>query len=178
MEDHTWPIDDRTRPVIQPGLANIYFAPSIDTDGKRWTEPKRRATDKNGISEDRPVEFPDVDLTVMVGRNAAVATVDVHIAGETIVATASAKRNQGDEFDYEIGEGLAAGRALKALGEELERRMNARVEARSTLDLHENIAQRYYEELEHGYYSPFPHDDDDNRTAEHDAATEGWEPGW
>ena len=172
-------------PLSPPGWGQVYLTPNVESTGT-WRKPRSRKPDKNGISEESPTEYPELGGIVIVGRNAAVAKVDISFAGEEFIATGSAKRNVGDEFDYEIGSGLALARAVKALGEELERRLVARVEEKSSEveprpDLYENIAQRYHVELAQGYYSPFPtpspflpRDDDDNRTAEHDAATEPW----
>lgn len=70
---------------------------------------------------DRVIEAsaPAVDavvLQVQVGPNVAVARA---ILGD-FVAVADAKRTPGDPFNVEVAENLSVGRALQALGVELE----------------------------------------------------------
>ena len=67
---------------------------------------------------DNPLNTYKVRLRTLTDRNVSAADVSIRTqTGVTLRATGSAKRVPGDEFHPGVGDTLAAGRALIALGE-------------------------------------------------------------
>jgi hypothetical protein len=76
---------------------------------------------RHEVTLTNPVKAVPLDVTVVTGRNSAVAAVDLYYSPtmEMLHATGESKRLPGDPFDGEIGSDLALGRALVNLGNAL-----------------------------------------------------------